>query len=325
MSDWKYALKYNPIPHLLKTENEAILYFTKRDLLEEKVDSIERLWELLPALKILKKQNKGGFWKYPGKIKEEWHIQEDYDQIETFRQIGYLIQKYGFNRKHSAIEKAAEFLFSKQTNQGDIRGIYGTQHSPNYTGMIFELLILAGYGKDPRIKKGLDWLLSVRQNDGGWAIAQRTLNMRWQDAFIQPEPLEPDRSKPYSHLITGAVLRSLAIHPDYQKREEIKIAGRLLFERFFEDDNYADKKEKTNLTKFTFPFWFTDLIAALIAISHLGFSRKEPKIQKALNWFIKEQKEDGTWNLKILRAGGDKDIQSWMALNICRIFKYFYG
>lgn len=297
----------------------------KRDLLEEDVGSIKQLWGLPAASKILKKQSEGGFWRYPGKVKEEWNTQEDYNQIETFRQLGYLIQKYGFNMNHNSIQKAAEFLFSNQTEEGDIRGIYSTQHSPNYSGMIFELLILAGYEKDPRIKKGLDWLLTVRQNDGGWAIAMRTLNMKWQDAFKHSEPLEPKRSKPHSHLITGAALRPFSIHPDYQKRIEIQQAGRLLFEQFFENDKYADKKDKSHWTKFTFPFWFNDLISALITLSNLNFARKEPKIQEALYWFINEQNGDGSWNLKILRAGGDKEIKLWMALNICRILKSFYS
>jgi hypothetical protein len=324
MSNWKDALNYDPMPPLLKIENKAILYFIKRDLLEEDVGSVEQLWELPPALKTLKKQKEGGNWKYPGKVSEDWNTQEDYDQIETFRQLGYLIQKYGFNKKHSIIQKGSEFLFSKQTDEGDIRGIYSTQHSPNYSAMIFELLIKAGYEKDPRIKKGLDWLLTVRQDDGGWAIAMRTLNMKWQDAFNQPEPLETDRSKPHAHLITGAVLRPFSIHPDYKDRNEIQLAGKLLFERFFENDKYSDKKDKSNWTKFTFPFWFTDLIAALIPLYTIGFTRKETKIQEALDWFINEQKENGLWDVKALRGGGDKDIKMWMSYLICLIFKNFY-
>jgi len=324
MSGWREKFNSDPILPLLATKNESILFFTKRDLLDDNVGSTEQLWGLPPALKILKKQKEEGFWKYPGKISEEWNTQEDYNQIETFRQLGYLIQKYVFDKKHKSIRKAAEFLFSKQTDEGDIRGIYSNQHSPNYTAMILELLILAGYENDPRIKKSLDWLLTIRQDDGGWAIAMRTLNMKWQDAFKESGPLETDRKKPHAHLITGAVLRPFAIHPEYKNRDEIRIAAQLLFERFFENDKYSDKKDKSNWTKFTFPFWFSDLIAALLAISYLDFSPKEPKIKEALDWFVNEQKEDGSWNLKALRAGGDKDIQLWMALNICRIFKNFY-
>ncbi len=109
--------------------------------------------------------------------------------------------------------------------------------------MILELLILVGFEKDPRTKKCLDWPLTLRKNDDGWTLAQRTIKMRWQDAFARPEPLEPDRSKPHAHLITGAVIRPFSLHSEYKDREEIQLAGRLLFGRFFENDKHADKKD----------------------------------------------------------------------------------
>ena len=46
------------------------------------------------------------------------------------------------------LEKAAEFLFQRQTTEGDFRGIYGTQYSPNYSAAIMELLIKSGYSDD---------------------------------------------------------------------------------------------------------------------------------------------------------------------------------
>ena len=53
-------------------------------------------------------------------------------------------------------------------------------------------------------------LPAIRQRDGGWAIPMRTLGHRYRD-FLDveryPEPLAPDRSKPFSHLVTGMVLR----------------------------------------------------------------------------------------------------------------------
>lgn len=324
MSNWKDALKYDPIKPLLETENEAILYHVKKDLLNEEADPVEGLWELAHVKKILRKQQDNGSWKFAGKSKESIQVQENYAQVETFRQLGYLICKYGLNKTHPSIEKAVEFLFKKQTEEGDIRGIYGTQYTPNYTAMMLELIILAGYEDDPRVKKTLDWLLSVRQDNGGWAISMRTNNLKWHEFYKKKEPIPTNRAKPHAHLITGAVIRPLAIHPEYNKRKEVIQAGKLLAERIFENDKYPDKRDKSHWTKFTFPFWFNDLISAMTALGNLKFSRSEPKIQESLNWFIEQQENDGSWNVKILRAGGDKEIKHWMSLNICRIFKKFY-
>ncbi len=43
MKDWYKKLKIDPFPTLLSTENMAVLYFVKQDLLEENVGSIEEL------------------------------------------------------------------------------------------------------------------------------------------------------------------------------------------------------------------------------------------------------------------------------------------
>ncbi len=173
MTGWKNHLKFDPLEILLSTEIKAINYCIKRDLLDEQVKSAESLWELPKAERILKKQQENGSWKYPSS-KKDLRSQENYDQLETYRQLGFLIEKYGFNNQHQAIQKAAEFLFSFQTEESDFRGIYGNQYSPNYSAAIMELLIKAGYEDDPRIDKGFRWLLSVKQDDGGWAIPIRT-------------------------------------------------------------------------------------------------------------------------------------------------------
>ena len=135
--------------------------------------------------------------------------------------------------------RAAEFLFAHQTRVGDFRGIYGRQYSPNYTAGMMELLIKAGYYKDRRIELGFRWLLSVRQDDGGWAIPLRTAaassHKRWTD-LMRANPIDPDTSKPFSHLVTGVVLRAYAAHNGYRKSTEAHAAGELLSHRIFKPD-----------------------------------------------------------------------------------------
>ena len=126
---WKTHLKFNPLPNLLASPNKAIVYFSRRDLLEKDVNPLESLWELPPAVKLLRKQQKDGAWKYPGG-KPDIRTQQYYNQIETYRNLGELVEKYGFTRKHPTIKKAVDFLFQFQTNEGDFRGIYGTNTHP---------------------------------------------------------------------------------------------------------------------------------------------------------------------------------------------------
>ncbi|MFC1618168.1 hypothetical protein ACFL2B_02715, partial [Patescibacteria group bacterium] len=280
----------------------------------------KKLWEMKDAEKILRKQKKNGSWAYPTKRKT-LREQKGYDQLETFRQISYLIEKYGFDNRHPAIKKAAQFLFRFQAKAGDFRGIYGYQYATTYSPMISEMLIKAGYQNDKRVIKSLDWLLSMRQDDGGWAIPLRTTGEGYYRVVNQRKVIEPDRSKPFSHLITGCVLRALAAHPRYRHRAATKKAGELLMTRFFKRDKYHDRSAIRFWTGFSYPFWFTDLLSSLDSLSKIGFTKKEPQIKKALTWFRDHQSKDGTWQkLKLLR-GADKQQYLWITLHICRIFK----
>ncbi|MFX1450547.1 MAG: hypothetical protein ACFFCM_06880, partial [Promethearchaeota archaeon] len=172
------------------------------------------------------------------------------------------------------------------------------------------------------IHKGFKWLLSIRQDDGGWAAPLRTIGAKYLDVVSSP-PIKPDPSKPFSHLITGIVLRAFAAHPDYRKSKEAISAANLLKIRFFKPDKYVDRRDKNYWTRFSFPFWFTDLLSALDSLSLMQFSNQDKEIKKALEWFINNQKENGSWELKLLKDK-DKSLNHWICLAICRIFRRFY-
>ena len=80
----------------MASKNEAILYQTRRDLLEEKVDSVEVLWELKPVKKILNKQLPDGSWKMPGKPDQ---YGENKFLVETYKMSGLLIEKFCLSKQ----------------------------------------------------------------------------------------------------------------------------------------------------------------------------------------------------------------------------------
>jgi hypothetical protein len=319
MNSGKYKLKIDPIPVLISSGNPAVIYFTRRDILAEKVGPINDLWQLPIVLKILKKQQESGSWKYPGNIRRDVRSRENYDQLETFRILGELIEKYGLNKTHPQIQEAAEYLFSCQTSEGDFRGIYGNQYATTYSPAIMELLIKAGYENDKRIKMGFKWLLKMRQDDGGWVIPLRTSGMNLKEALKDNRLTLPDRSKPFSHLVTGMVLRAFAAHPEYREYEEAKYAGTLLASRFFLPDKYPDRKDKKFWEGVSFPFWFTNIVTALDSLSFLKFTTDSQDIQRGLMFLSNRQNNKGLFDLKILK-GSDKDLKYWICLAICRLF-----
>ena len=307
------------MPPLLESNNRAILSFLQRDLLEKAV-LVDDLWQLPEPQRILKRQKLDGSWLYPGG-KEHVRSQENYDQIETYRNLRILVEEFAFSKKHPAIQKATEYLFTFQTQVGELRGIYGNQYSPNYSAGITELLIKAGYENDARVRKVFEWLISIRQIDGGWAIPFRTRDRKIDVISADSNTIDPDKSKPFSHMVTGVVLRAFAAHSKYRGSKEAQHAGQLLHSNLFKRDNYPDRAAPEYWLRFSFPFWFTDLISALDSLSLLGFSKTEPNIDKALTWFIENQQVNGLWELKITMGRNRDILRLWLALAICKIFK----
>ena len=321
MKDWLEIFKYDPIPPLIGSKNEAISYFTHRDLLNEKVEPIETLWQLSAAQKILRKQRADGSWKYPGKGKSQ---ETNYDVFHTIKTLRLLVGLYQFNKMHPAIRKAVDSILSFQTAEGDIRGIYGIQYSPNYSSVAIENIIKAGFEEDPRVVKFLDWILSVRQDDGGWAIPLRTARISYKEAITKSKPIQPVKSRPSSHWVTDLVLRALTAHPNYLKSKEAREAGTFLLSRFFKPDKYSDRRDAEYWTKFSYPFFWGDLLSSLNSLSLIGFSKDEPQIKRGLDWFIDRQESNGLWHEKMLMFGNNEIAYLWLSLAVCRVFKRFY-
>ncbi len=314
---WRSACRYDPIRPLLMSEHPAILYCTRRELLGEAVaHPRDALWRLPIPTRILKRQTSGGSWPYPGKTARS---ATDYDLLETYRQLGFLVEMYGFTREHEAIERTAGYVFSKQASEGDIRGIYGQQYSPNYTAALVELLVKAGYESDGRIARAFAWFESMRQADGGWALPFRTQG-RNLDSINQPEALPSDRSKPYSHLITGIVLRAYAAHPAYRRSRIAIGAVELLAERFFQKDVYPDRNRVDDWTRFSFPFWWTDLVSSLDVISLINPELRHDNVAKADAWLLAHQQPDGLFQGHLLKDRYH-DLRFWHSFAICRALK----
>ena len=219
-------LRRDPIRSLLAADDAALRPMARRELLGETTPKIT-LAELPGVRRAAARQQPDGRWKYPGG-KPGIRSRAAYDQMETYRQLGVLVCKFGLDRQHPAVAAAAGFLSSCQTEAGDYRGIYGRQYTPNYSAAITELLIRAGYEGSAQVENALRWLLGMRQDDGGWAIPTRTLGMSLNVMLTARETFEPDRSRPSSHLITGIVVRALAAHPGYRHSADTRRAAELL-------------------------------------------------------------------------------------------------
>lgn len=321
--------KNDPVTPLLGSGNETVEFYTRRDLLGESGD-ITRLWEQPEVKRIIKKQQPDGAFAKGDDLSKRL--------VETWRHMRFLVQAYGMDREHGAVRKAAEFLFSCQTDEGDIRGIIGNQYAPYYTGAIVYLLINAGYADDERIKRALEWLLSMRQYDGGWVIGspgmvkrtwaeQLSLTSGWTE---RPER-DFDFSLPFSAAGTGMVIRAFAAHPEWLRRPETLKAAELLKSKLFKKDNWSYMGTPDHWLRFNFPYWWNDLVSALDMISHVGIPKEDAGLAAALKWFAERQQPDGLWKGSYSKThkekggAGEAQLRLWVTLSVCRIFKRYYG
>ncbi len=314
---------------LLKCSNPAVLYFSRRDLFDEPVPPAEKIRNLPEVRRITGRQQPDGSWKGPVS-KSEVYPKNHTDLVATFKSFRTLVEKYEFDHDSEVIENAAEFLFSFQTDEGDIRGLIANQYATYYTGYVLSLLIQAGFAEDPRVETGLNWLLSMRQDDGGWTIPILT---RYFDGKtmnrltgLYAEPVEPDRSQPFSHNWTDMVLRAFSRHPAYRKSEEIRAAAVFLKSRFFKPDVYSSYRNASYWTRFV--HWWPNLLTSLESLRRLGSPADDPDISKGLTWFLENQPADGLWKQSYDGKTGtdnknDSVERAWLTLRISRMLKGF--
>lgn len=320
---------HDSVAALLATKDDAISYFTRRDLLGESVGPIETVWTLPELQKILRKQSTNGSWAGT-KSKTPVYPENHTTLVVTYKMFRMLVERYRFTRKSTALAKAAEYLFSCQTTEGDIRGFIGNQYATYYTGYVLSLLMKAGYAGDPRVERGMQWLLQMRQDDGGWTVPIQTHYFDGKTMYrltgSYAEPVEPDRTQPFSHIGTDMVLRAFAAHPAYCKSTEARHAGGLLKSRFFKPDVYTSYGAARYWTRFV--HWWPNLLTAMESLVQIGFTAGDPDMQKGLQWFFDNRKEDGLWDLEYGRKEvpqGKNYVQerAWLSLRICRMIKRF--
>ncbi len=319
-SAWTTHFKIDPLPALRSSGNPALLFLTERDLLDKQPGNASGLWDLPEPARLVKQQQANGAWHYRGKTSDV-EFGSNHDLLETFRSLRLLVDMYTFDRRHPAIARAAEYVFSCQTSEGDIRGILANQYMPYYMGAILALLIRAGYADDPRTLKGLAWLLGMRQDDGAWMIPLQKYGTAGYYQFARTAPIPPERSLPSSHLATGMVLRAFATHPAFRRSSEIQTAAEWLKGRLFTKDSYHDHQAVIYWTRFQYPFWWTDLLSTLTILQQLGFSAADADVQRGLQWFVDNQNGAGTW-----RSTYEKkpDADLWITLAVSCLFKNLF-
>jgi len=314
------------IEFLLARGNLPILYGLKKDILEVPIDrEFKNLQKFAARIRILEDQKPCGGWckkKYEGHPRWE----KTYYIVDTLRNA-FLLNDLGCIQEDEGIEELIDFLFSTQTKEGDFRGAYLNEYAPTYHALILEVLCMFGFHDDKRTQKAFRWIMRNRQDDGGWVIPYRTIDKKALknrynfEAQLKLDPVKPKKTKPYSHLVTGMILRALASSPSWRHKKGTLKAGELLVNRFFKADKYEDRRHPAFWEEITYPFWATDILSSLDSLSKIGFSIENEKVAHALNWLLSRQNPQGYW-----KAGFNEAIfedHLWVTLTVLKILKRF--
>ena len=327
---WNTQLN-DAITVLTESGDDVVASLARCDFFESRQCLIDKAQESPEARKILRRQKPDGSWSGPAGRQPAVYPPSHGDLVATIKNFRILVERYRFDRRYPAVDRAGQYLFSFQTTGGDFRGFIANQYATYYTGYVIALLIDAGFGDDTRIERGMEWLTGMRQDDGGWTIPILTHRFdgktmyRLTSSFA--EPVEPVRSEPFSHNWTDMVLRAFAAHPIYRQSDEALFAGRLLKSRFFKPDVYSSYKSSRYWTRFV--LWWPNLLTSLESLSLMGFSCEDQDIKKGLRWFFENRKEDGLWDCaydgKTKPAKQNSRERLWVSLRICRMLKRFLG
>jgi len=349
MALWQNVLSRNPIEWLLEKDNPSVRYFTLRDLLDGERASSE-LEEAKSAIadskviiEILSKQNAEGYWEtakspYLPKYKS------------TYWQI-ILLGQLGIDKDDARVERAIEFMFNLQLDEGGFSAYTTetalekyewmqtrsalkeklqpeptrwaqslvTEHQYScLTGNVCAAMLRMGYGEDPRLKKALNWLVGIQSSDGGWLCPY------WK-AHIK------DTHSCFYGTICS--LEAFSEVPETERSSEMKdviekAVEFLLMHRLYKADHHGLEVINRQWLKFSFPWFYGyNVLRGLSVVTKLGYVDEE-RIIDAAKVLIQKRHSDGTWLLDNAPTGRmHADIETvgkpskWITLNGLRILK----
>ncbi|MFX1389299.1 MAG: hypothetical protein ACFE9Z_04455 [Promethearchaeota archaeon] len=217
------------IPLLLTDQSSCLRYLVLTELLnlpddDEEVRELSELREYDPLANLLfKLQKPNGAWESFG-ITHTTTTDNLHLTSMALQRLGY----FGFDSSNIAVQKAADFIFSNQEDDGSwpmpgkkqlTDEEIGYQMMPVQTAIPLLGLVMSGYSKDKRVEKAFDWLMKQRLKDGAWPVGISAGNYGGIAGYRR---LAHSRWGCRSN--TTAVLSCLVYHPKLRQSEEAKRA-----------------------------------------------------------------------------------------------------
>jgi hypothetical protein len=300
LSGWRARLASDPIPRLLREGSPSVLARIRRDLIDDsEAPGLEEVWGYPEVKALVKKMEKDG--SFAAKAPEKALGSAEFaTALATLRgldrladlgvrvPLDFIVGAKKSPKIPKELLKSVDFLLSTQDADGGL-GALAISDSPktpgklpalHFQGWAVSALCRIGFENDPRVEKGLQFLIERRQDDGGWA---------WRGVRTDSP------ARPSSHLITGMVLRAFAASAARRASREARRAAELLATRFLQPDRYPDRKAPSYWEILTEPRFFTDVLDALDTVTAIGLGKENSGVRTAEAYLRSRQGADGLW------------------------------
>lgn len=232
------------------------------------------------------------------------HIQYTTATVWNTSLISYVLQVADVPPSEPVVQKANQYLVNRQQyrygdwaihNPGVSPGGWGISASntmnPDIDDTTASLRALSQLVRlDPRFQQTWDrgtlWIMSMQNNDGGWASFERNVDAPFLD-FLAIEGGKFLLADPSTTDLTGRTLEFLGGYTDMPKNHVIMKKGM---------DWLVHHQEKDGSWYGRWGiFYIYGTWAAITGLIAAGVNKESPAIQKAVHWLLAIQNPDGGW------------------------------
>jgi hypothetical protein len=320
---------------LLEKDNPSVRYFTLTDILDKGITAPDvreaeaAIMVTGPVPQILAKEDKRGYWETPERFYTAKYKGTVWQLV--------ILAELGANGHDERIRRACEFVlqYSQDPESGGFSALHNTRtksgsHAsviPCLTGNMVFSLIRLGYFNDPKVQRGIDWIVRYQRFDDGVKEAPRG----W--------PYEKEAMCFGRHVCTMGVvkaLKALAAIPTERRSEVVRKtietgAGYLLQHHIYKRSHDLSQNCKPGWIRFGFPLMYqTDALEILGILASLGY--RDKRMQETIDLVLTKQDQQGRWKLANTFNGRFQvDIErkgqpsKWITLNAVRAIKRLHS
>ncbi len=333
MSKWKSALKADPMDWLLEEENPSVRYFTLKDILDRPEDD--------PAVQAAKREimQNGMVCDILSQQQEPAYL-HTYPRFYTYKYKGLVwslivLAEMGAELNPQIKEQCEYILNNSQEPQDGgfsqnraARATGGRMSEviPCLTGNMVWSLIHLGYLDDPRLQKGIDWIVRfMRYNDGEENDPQLPPYNRYETCW----------GAHTCHMGIVKAMKALCGVPPERRTTEInqaiqRAAEFLLIHHIYKRSHNLNRTSKPGWLKFGFPLMYqTDVLEILNILTELGY--KDHRMDEAMRVVIAKQDDMGRWKTEnaynsdrlLVPIGQKGEPSKWITLRAMRVLKRY--